>query len=74
MQEPSTYTPEWIKESDVCHWLGVDKSTLYRWRQQFGLAYSAINGRNIMYDKKQIIQILNTNSTYAYSGDKKLTA
>lgn len=69
------YTPDWISEEDAAKWLGVDKVTMFRYRTSLGLAYTHIKGkRSPMYDKKQINQILNSNSTYAVIGDKKLTA
>lgn len=74
MDKKETYQPEWINEQDACSWLGVDKSTLYRWRAQHGLAYTNINGRTVCYDRKQITELLNKNSTYAITGNKKLTA
>lgn len=64
------YQPEWISEEDATKWLGVHKSTLHRWRQQLGLAFTAINGKTVMYDRRQINKILNENSTYKYQGQK----
>lgn len=69
------YTPEWISEEDAAKWLGVDKVTLFRYRKTLDLAYSYMKGTRVpMYDKKQINEILNRNSTYAVIGHKKLTA
>lgn len=67
------YIPDWRNETEICEWLGVDKSTLYRWRDKHRLAYTNINSRTVMYDKKQITELLNQNSTYKLEG-KKLTA
>lgn len=69
-----TYTPEWISEEDAAKWLGVKKNTLYTWRQKGELAWTNIHGKTVCYDKRQINDILNKNSTYAITGDKKLTA
>lgn len=75
MQPDQTYQPEWTSEEDICKWLGIDKSTLYRHRISLCLAYTYLNGtRGLMYDKKQIKEVLNKNSTYAIFSDKKLTA
>jgi hypothetical protein len=69
------YTPEWISEEEALRWLGVDRITLFRYRKSLGLAFSYLNGtRTLMYDRKQINEILNSNSTYSVVGDKKLTA
>lgn len=68
-----TYTPDWRSEQEIAEWLGVDKVSLFRYRKSLGLAYTYLNGtRTPMYDKKQIDQILNKNSTYAVLGEKKL--
>jgi hypothetical protein len=62
------YEPEWINEAEVEAWLGVTKMTLWRWRNAKGLAWTNVNGRSIMYDKKQIIRMLNAESTYRFMG------
>lgn len=72
MAQVESYTPDWQNEDKIAEWLGVDTSTLYRWRTQHGLAYTNINGRTVCYDKKQITELLNKNSTYALLGEKKL--
>lgn len=72
VQEP--YTPDWRSEEEIAAWLGVDKVTLYRWRSSLGIAWTNINNRTVMYDKKQLTELLNSNSTYAVIGDKLLTA
>lgn len=69
-----TYTPDWISAEDAAKWLGVDIVTLWRWRSKYNLAYTKVGKRTLMYDRRQINQILNSNSTYAVIGDKKLTA
>jgi len=69
-----TYKPEWISADDAAKWLGVTPNTLFKWRTSMGLHYSALNGKTVMYDKRQIESLLNDNSTYAIIGDKKLTA
>jgi predicted site-specific integrase-resolvase len=71
-QQIATYKPEWIKEADACTWLGVNRNTLIRWRSTLGLAFTNINGKTVMYDRKQIEKILNENSTYAFDKDLKL--
>jgi len=70
----SDYKPEWINSKDAAKWLGVDPTTLFKWRSSHGLAWTQINGRTVMYDKKQLNEILNKNSTYSVLGEKKLTA
>jgi predicted site-specific integrase-resolvase len=69
-QHDTTYKPEWIKEEDACAWLGVTRVTLIRWRTSQKLAYTNINGRTVMYDKRQINALLNNNSTYKFEGKK----
>lgn len=73
MAQVQPYIPDWRNEDEIAEWLGVDTSTLYRWRTQHSLAYTNINGRTVMYDKKQITEMLNKNSTYKLQG-KLLTA
>lgn len=73
MPETLTYTPEWISEEDTAKWLGVTKNTLFKWRTSKGLAWTNINGKTVMYDRRQIETLLNENSTYKIEG-KKLTA
>lgn len=68
------YSPDWRNEDEIAQWLGVHTSTLYTWRTTKGLAWTSINNRTVCYDKKQITELLNKNSTYAITGDKKLTA
>lgn len=70
MKNANEYQPEWVSEAEIAAWLGVTKTTLYRWRSQLGLAYTCINGKTVMYDRKQINEILNANSTYAMQGKK----
>jgi len=70
MSKTETYSPEWISEADACKWLGVDRTTLFKWRKEKGLAWTNINHRTVMYDKKQINEILNSNSTYKIEGKK----
>lgn len=72
-QNDTTYQPEWIKEKDACEWLGVKRLTLIRWRTSHKLAFTNVNGRTVMYDKRQINELLNNNSTYKFEG-KKLVA
>lgn len=74
MSKDQTYTPEWISEEDVAKWLGVKKDTLYRWRTTKQLAWTSIDGRTPMYDRKQINKILNEGSTYKMQGLKLETA
>lgn len=62
------HIPEWITEKEACEWLRVNKSTLYRWRTEKGLAWTSINNRHIMYDRKQIEKMLYENSTYQFAG------
>ena len=65
MKQESIYSPEWISAQDAAAWLGIEENSLYRWRAKFGLHWSNISGKTIMYDKKQLNQLLNENSTYA---------
>lgn len=74
MAQVQEYKPDWQNEDTIAEWLGVDTSTLFRWRTKHKLAYTNINGRVVCYDRRQITDLLNKNSTYAISGDKKLTA
>lgn len=67
------YTPEWISEQDCAKWLGVTTTALFLWRKSLGLNWTNINGKTIMYDKKQITELLNKNSTYAVTGKLNLT-
>ena len=65
MDPKKEYQPEWINVDEACKWLGVDRSTLFRWRTEKGLAWTNINKRAIMYDKRQIEKMLFENSTYS---------
>jgi hypothetical protein len=66
MTPNTTYQPEWINVDEACKWLGVDRSTLFRWRTEKGLAWTNINNRAVMYDRKQLEKMLFENSTYAF--------
>ncbi len=68
IMKKETYFPEWINEKDAAEWLNVHRNTLNKWRIEKGLHFTHINKRHIMYDKKQLIQILNENSTYKAAG------
>ena len=68
------YKPEWISAADAAKWLGVEENTLYKWRTTKGLAWTNIDGKTVCYDKKQINELLNANSTYSVLNEKKLTA
>lgn len=70
MKDQQLYQPDWISEEDTAKWLGVVKTTLFRWRTSLGLAWTNINGKTVMYDRKQINAILNNNSTYKFQGIK----
>ena len=59
------YVPEWISAKDAAAWLGIEENTLFKWRTKLNLNWTNINGKTIMYDKKEIHQLLNQNSTYA---------
>lgn len=75
MAQIETYIPDWRSEQEMIAWLGVDKSTLNRYRSKLGLAYTYLNvegQRTLMYDRKQINLVLNKNSSYAVLGEKKL--
>lgn len=72
MKVQEQYQPEWINVDEACKWLGVDRSTLFRWRTEKRLAWTNINKRAIMYDKKQLEKMLFENSTY--SVDQKVEA
>jgi len=64
--ENDIYKPDWISAKDAAEWLGVSQSSLFRWRKKLGLSFSYMGfGRTLMYDKKQINEILNQNSTYS---------
>lgn len=70
-KEIEAIEPEWVSEEDVAKWLGVTSTTLYRWRSSLSLDYTNINGKTVMYDKKQINEILYNNSTYAVLNPRK---
>lgn len=66
------YQPDWINAKHAAAWLGVSEITLWKWRGSLGLHWTNINGKTVMYDKKQIEQLLNNNSTYASVQKKQL--
>jgi hypothetical protein len=66
------YQPEWINAADAAAWLGIEENTLFKWRTRLALHWTNINGKTIMYDKRQINQLLNQNSTYAALIKKQL--
>lgn len=70
MKDSQPYEPDWISEADAMQWIGVSKVTLFRWRTTLGLHWTNLNGKNPMYDRRQLKEILNKNSTYAFSGQK----
>lgn len=75
MKSQQQYQPDWQSEETICKWLGVTANTLYKWRSSKGLAWTTMGGgKTILYDRKQITEMLNQNSTYAIIGDKQLTA
>ncbi|MDD6864930.1 MAG: helix-turn-helix domain-containing protein [Lactobacillus sp.] len=47
---------EWLTNKQVCEWLTISKTTLYKWRK-LGLPYSSIEGMNV-YNKEQVNQWL----------------
>ena len=62
--------PDWISAEDACKWLGVDYTTLFKWRTSKGLHWTNMGGgKTVMYDRNQIKEILNRNSTYAVVGE-----
>ena len=46
----------WLTNKQVCEWLTISKTTLYKWRK-LGLPYSSIEGMNV-YNKEQVNQWL----------------
>lgn len=46
----------WMNNKQVCEWLTISKTTLYKWRK-LGLPYSSIEGMNV-YNKEQVNQWL----------------
>lgn len=61
-----TRRPDWISAEDACKWLGVDYTTLFKWRTSKGLHWTTMGGgKTVMYDRNQINEILYNNSTYA---------
>lgn len=70
MKQDELYEPDWRSEQEICEWLGVSSTTLFRWRSSLKLAWTNINNRTVCYDKNQIVKILNSNSTYKYEGKK----
>lgn len=72
MIETTEYQPDWRSAEDIAAWLGIEVNTLIKWRTTKGLAWTNLSGKTVMYDKKQITELLNKNSTYAVVGDKKL--
>lgn len=71
MDKKQEYQPEWINAEDAAKWLGIKVNTLIGWRSSMGLAWTKL-GDKVLYDRKQITEKLNENSTYAIIGDKKL--
>lgn len=67
-----TYSPDWRSAEEIAGWLGVEVNTLIKWRSTKGLAWTNLNGKTVMYDRKQLMDMLNNNSSYAIIGDKKL--
>lgn len=68
------YHPDWRSAQEIAEWLGVTVNTLFKWRTSKGLNWSNLEGKTVMYDKKQINELLNKNSTYAVLNEKRLTA
>lgn len=74
MKIDQSYQPHWISAKEAAEWLDIKPKTLILWRQTKGLAWTTMGGgRTVMYDRRQIEQILNANSTYAITGEKQLT-
>lgn len=74
MKIDQSYQPDWRSAAEIAEWLDIKPNTLILWRQTKGLAWTTMGGgRTIMYDKRQIEEILNQNSTYAITGEKQLT-
>lgn len=42
----------WMNNKQICEWLTISKTTLYKWRK-LGLPYSSIEGMNV-YNKEQV--------------------
>ena len=73
MQDPQKYLPDWISESDAAKWLGITKAALRRMRSAHAFAYTTIcEGKIVMYDRTQIVKMLNENSSYRSSGALEL--
>lgn len=74
MQNGKPYQPDWITEKDVRDWLKISRTTLWKWKKEGRVAYTKVAGGKTMYDRKQINEMLNENSTYKYLGLKLTTA
>lgn len=74
MIETTEYKPDWRSAAEIAEWLGVEVNTLILWRTTKGLAWTNLSGKTVMYDKKQITELLNKNSSYAVLGEKKLSS
>lgn len=46
----------WLTNKQVCEWLTISKTTLYKWRK-LGLPFSSVEGMNV-YNKEQVNQWL----------------
>lgn len=47
---------EWMNNKQVCEWLTISRTTLYKWRK-LGLPFSNVEGMNV-YNKEQVNQWL----------------
>lgn len=43
---------EWMNNKQICQWLAISKTTLYKWRK-LGLPYSSVEGMSV-YNKAQV--------------------
>lgn len=43
---------EWMNNKQICQWLAISKTTLYKWRK-LGLPYSSVEGMSV-YNKEQV--------------------
>lgn len=57
------HKPIYISEKEAMIRLNKSKATLQRMRREGSLKFSAVNGRNILYEEETINQLISTNSS-----------
>ena len=61
----------WMTTSEVCAYLDISRSTLYRWRDDYGLPFSE-RGKRVYYRRDHIHEMLQAGLTAApkYAGKR----